>query len=94
MINFYHRLLPNSAAVIFPLTELLKSTKANFSFSSEAVAAFEVVKTAQRLLCNDVSYVNGTNNILADFLSQTDVEAVTKALILKLKKTDPELKEF
>ncbi|VUZ48945.1 unnamed protein product [Hymenolepis diminuta] len=46
MINFYRRFLPNSAAVIFPLAELLKkSTKANFSFPPEAVTAFEEVKT-------------------------------------------------
>ncbi|VDL63295.1 unnamed protein product [Hymenolepis diminuta] len=46
MIKFYRHFLPNSAAVIFPLTELLKKpTKANFSFLPEAVTAFEEVKT-------------------------------------------------
>ncbi|VDL64552.1 unnamed protein product, partial [Hymenolepis diminuta] len=46
MINFYRHFLPNSAAVIFPLRELLKnSTKANFLFPPEAVTAFEKVKT-------------------------------------------------
>ncbi|VUZ47944.1 unnamed protein product [Hymenolepis diminuta] len=44
IINFYCRSLPNSAIVIFPLTELLKSAKANFSFPPEAVTAIEEVK--------------------------------------------------
>lgn len=76
MINLYCQFLPNSTAVIFPLTELLKSTQAEFLFLSEAVTAFKEDKTPLPD-CSTLAYqISEATLTLSINTSQIDVGGV------------------
>ncbi|VUZ57043.1 unnamed protein product [Hymenolepis diminuta] len=83
MINIYHRFLPNSAPVIFLLTELSKSSKTNFSFPTAAVTTIEKVK----ILLTDCSALAYQEPEVTLTLS-TDASQVAAGAVLEQRKGD------
>ncbi|CAI2737064.1 unnamed protein product [Dicrocoelium dendriticum] len=76
MVNYYRRFIPHAAAMLMPLTDLLRETHSDFHFSEQAQQAFEKAKCTLAKQCTLFHVRQGAPLSLHVDASNTAVGAV------------------